>query len=307
MNRDLREAIDARRGVASRAELLTGVPRHVVDYAVRAEHLVRAFPGVYADPARLIEPRVRARAGLVYAGPEAALSHLTALGIWRLPGGDLDGPVHVLVSTRRRPRAGHGVVVHRRPRFVAQPPEVVIRDGLPTSRIERCIVDSWPLLPRDAGRAAVIGAVGDRRTTPSRMLVAIGSNLSLPGRAELLRLINLLDRGCRSELELWGYQHVFAGPDMPEIEWNVRVRLENRTVQLDAYCPSARVNFELDGAQWHSSTADRDRDARRDAALAAMGVMVVRFTHDQLVNHPDQVRAQIRAIVVARLHAVVVA
>lgn len=63
----------------------------------------------------------------------------------------------------------------------------------------------------------------------------------------------------------------------------------------------AKVNFELDGRKWHSSAVARERDARRDAALAAMGIMVVRFTHDQLVRTPDLVRAQVLAILAARL------
>lgn len=42
-----------------------------------------------------------------------------------------------------------------------------------------------------------------------------------------------------------------------------------------------------------------------DAALAAMGIMVVRFTHDQPVYSPDLVRAQVRAIVAARLGLVI--
>lgn len=91
---------------------------------------------------------------------------------------------------------------------------------------------------------------------------------------------------------------------MPALEWDVRVRVGNRSVQLDAYCRAARVNFELDGARWHTSKTARERDTARDQALAAMGILVVRFTHDQLVNHPDQVRAQVRAIIAARLPGV---
>jgi very-short-patch-repair endonuclease len=125
--------------------------------------------------------------------------------------------------------------------------------------------------------------------------------MNLPGRYELVRLLNLLRLGCRSELELWGYDRVFAGPGMPKIERSVRIRLGTRSVYLDVYCPEARVNFELDGAKWHGSTAARERDLRRDAALAAMGIMVVRFTHDQLMRTPELVRAQVRAIVAARL------
>jgi hypothetical protein len=85
----------------------------------------------------------------------------------------------------------------------------------------------------------VIRAVGDRRTTPARVLVAIGAHLSLPGRGELLRLVNLLERGCRRELELWGYDHAFTGPDLPDLQRDVPVRLGARTVYLDIYCPAA--------------------------------------------------------------------
>lgn len=301
MNRELRELIDAAGGAATLADLRRAVPRHILDHAVRTRRLVRTFPRTYTDPARLSDPWTRVRAAVGYAGPGAALSHVTALAVWQLPGGDLSGPIHVLVDRTRRLRATNGIVVHRRRGFTAEPPEVVIRAGSPVCCLERCVVDCWRLLSPDARRAAVIGAVGDRRTTPGRLLAAIGANINLPDRAELVRLVNLLERGCRSELELWGYEGVFAGPGMPEVEWNVAVRLENRTIYLDTYCRAARVNFELDGAKWHTSRTDRERDARRDAALAAMGIMVVRFTHDQLIHRPDEVRAQIRAIVAARL------
>jgi hypothetical protein len=286
--------------MVSRTEALTVVRHHVIDHAIRGRHLYRLFPGVYADPARIAEPKLRARAALRYAGPDAALSHVTALGVWRLPGGALDGPVHLLVPAERRLRGGAGLLLHRRRGFTVAGPEVVTRAGLPTCRVEPSVIDSWPLLPGDTRRAAVIASVAERLTTPERLLSVVDTNHSIPDRQELLRLVNLLAAGCRSELELWGYDHVFTGPDMPRVERNVPMRIGSRTIYLDAFCPDARVNFELDGAKYHTSRRDRERDARRDAALAAMGIVVVRLTHDQLVGSPDLVRAQIRAIVAAR-------
>jgi|SRR5690606_40561660 len=87
---------------------------------------------------------------------------------------------------------------------------------------------------------------------------------------------------------------------MPETIRNVKVTVGSQTIYMDVYCSEARVNFELDGARYHTSRADRERDARRDAALAALGIMVVRFTHDQLTGAPELVRRQIRAIVASR-------
>jgi hypothetical protein len=40
----------------------------------------------------------------------------------------------------------------------------------------------------------------------------------------------------------------------------------------------------------------------RDAALATQGVMVVRFTHNQLIRDPVAIRAQVRSILSARRH-----
>lgn len=302
MNRDLRALVAASHGVVSRADLLAAVPRHVVDDAGRAGRLIRLHPGVYVEPERLAEPDTRVRAALCYAGSEAALSHFTALSLWGLPGGRLEPPIHLLgPAGLNRRRGGPGLVVHRRRGFRVDGRAVVTRSGMPTCRVEPSVVDSWPLLPADTRRAAVIAAVAERHTTPDRLRAVVDANPNLLDRLELVRLISLLGLGCRSELELWGYDHVFTGPDLPSIEWNVPVRLGGRTIYLDAYCRAARVNFELDGAKWHTSARDRERDARRDAALAAIGIMVVRFTHDQLVSAPGLVRAQIRSIIAARL------
>jgi very-short-patch-repair endonuclease len=304
VNKDLATLLAAQDGVACRAAVLAVVPHHVIDYAARKGQVVRLFPRIYVDPLRLAEPWTRMRAALYYAGSGATLSHITALGVWCLPGGDLDGPAHVMVPAGRRPRATDGIVVHRRRGFDADGSTVLRRRGVPVCRVERCVVDSWRLLPTDTGRAAVIGSVSERLTTPGRLLSVIDSNPNLPRRFELVRLVHLLAKGCRSELELWGHDRIFVGPDLPRFERNVRMRVGGRSIYLDVYCPEAKVNFELDGARWHSSPAARERDRRRDAALAALGIMVVRFTHDQLVHTPDLVRRQVRAIVAARLAGV---
>lgn len=304
MNRDLGALVRARGGVVSRSEALAAVPHHVLDHAVKAGHVIRLFPRVYADPEQATDPWTRARAAIRYAGPDAALSHVTALGVWGLPGGSVDAPVHVLVPASRRPRSSGDsgqLVIHRRRGFNVGPPRVVVRSDLPTCRLELGVVDSWTMLAKDTRRAAVIAAVGDRKTTPDRLLREIGENPNLPDRQELLRLVHLLERGCRSELELYGYDRIFTGPGMPELERNVPIKLGRRTVYLDTYCPAARVNFELDGAKWHRSARAWERDRRRDAALAALGIMVVRFTHDQLLYSPELVRAQIRAVIANRL------
>ncbi len=97
--------------------------------------------------------------------------------------------------------------------------------------------------------------------------------------------------GCRSPLELWGYEHVFSGPEFAGLRWQVPVKLGARTVYLDALDPDSGVNFEVDGTRYHTRTADRERDLRRDAALTGLGLTVVRWSHRQLTLEVAATRA----------------
>jgi very-short-patch-repair endonuclease len=87
---------------------------------------------------------------------------------------------------------------------------------------------------------------------------------------------------------------------MPALDGQVPVRLGTRTVYLDLLHRKTLTNIELDGAKWHASAARREHDLRRDAALAARGFLVVRFTHDRLTGEPDEVRRQVLAILASR-------
>ncbi|MET8040921.1 DUF559 domain-containing protein [Micromonospora sp. NPDC005215] len=118
-----------------------------------------------------------------------------------------------------------------------------------------------------------------------------------------MTLRSLLDRlaaGCRSPLEIWGHDHVFTGSGMPTFIRQARVRVGARTVYLDMFAEAERVDIELDGATSHGDPAEREIDLRRDALLATIGILVVRFTHRRLTTEPAQVRRETLAILAAR-------
>ena len=280
--------------VLTRERALRTMTRNALDNAVGRGRLVRAFPRVYVVAECLDDPHVRRQAALAYAGSEAALSHTTALAVWGLYD-DATAMIHVIAPSHRRLRAAEGIAVHRRAAF-ATAHDAVVRNGLCVTRLEQSIVDSWPVVALSRRRDAVIRAVSERMTTPERLrrVAAVAPNLR--GRAELLGLIHLLDVGCRSELEIWGHAHVFLGPGMPRFQWQRPVRIGRRTVYLDVYAEPERVNFELDGAAWHASPTQRERDLKRDAALATMGIVVVRFSHQRLTRDPEGVRREVLAI-----------
>jgi very-short-patch-repair endonuclease len=296
VNRRLGALLAANGGILAREDAALVVDHDVLDRAVRAGRLLRPYPGVLLDPGLAGDRDAVIRAAVLYTRGHGAISHLTGLRLWQLPGPDT-GPVHLMTPPASRLRGARGLVVHRREDLVFEPPEVVVRAGCPVLRLEQCIVDSWPRLDTAVQRAPAIRAIAQRMTTPDRLRAALDTQPRLGGRRHLAHLIDLLAAGCRSELELWGYAHVFSGL---RLRWQVRLPMEGRAVYLDVYDEATRVNFELDGRQYHGSVQDRERDLRRDALLAARGIMVVRFTHDRLRREPAEVRRQVLAILASR-------
>ena len=295
MNSALERFLADGEGVRHRCEIRSVVPEHVLAHAVASSHVTRLLPQVYCLPVAGSDVKSRRRAALIYGGPGTALSHRTALAVWGLRSAAPNEPIELTIPGSRRLRNGVGLVVHRRAASPDYVPGTVVRDGLAVVRLDRAIVESWPQLRDDEQRAPAIVAVRSRKTTTARLLAEVQAQPKLAGRVELVRLVGLLGGGCHSELELWGYNHIFCHPSLPPSEAQVRVELGHRVVYLDRYFRRERVNVELDGAEWHQSAADRERDLKRDAQLMAQGILVVRFSHARLKD-PDSVRAELLAI-----------
>jgi very-short-patch-repair endonuclease len=114
------------------------------------------------------------------------------------------------------------------------------------------------------------------------------------------QLIRLVDAGCHSELELWGHARVFSDPRLSHARLQHRVRTARGTKYLDRYFEAEMVNVELDGSAYHGRPGQRQRDIQRDAALAALGILVVRFSHRRLHAEPAGVVAEIVEILRVR-------
>jgi hypothetical protein len=299
MHEDIANLIHKYDGIIRRSDALDLVDHRTLERAVRADHLHAPFPRVYLPANLASDRRALMRAAIVHADGAAALSHTSALHVWQLPI-PAHGPIHLTPAVNHHFRGNRSLRVHRRHAFSLGPPNVVIRDDLPVIRLERTIIDSWPLLHGDAKRDPAIMAVAGRMTTPERLTMALQERPRLGGRRELERLIDLLAAGCRSHLELWGYQQVFTGPEFASVVWQYPVRIDGRVVYLDGLDLTTGTNFELDGARHHRGPGDRERDLRRDAALQALGMVVVRFTGQRLYRQPATVRRDAVAIMRSR-------
>jgi very-short-patch-repair endonuclease len=283
MRTEIDQLLTARGGAASRAELLTVVSRNQLDDEVARGHLLAPFPRAYCRPWDADLWPILERAALASVGNPAALSHLTALGRWTLPAPPPDG-IHVTVPIGRHPIGRHpigsapGLVVHR----TRVPTRIREVDGLAVVEPATAIVRSWPLCAGLDQRAAAIAAVRRRLVRPSGLAEAAMRAVGMPGRAALLRLCELLDAGSESELELWGYLDVFDHPGLRHAVRQKVVQVQGRYYRLDLAFDEEQVAIELDGYRFHSTREQRERDMQRDAALASIGWLTLRFSHERL-------------------------
>lgn len=286
-------------GTTTAATLLRSVDAHTIGRWVRQGRLLRPYPGVLVLPDRHDDWRTRASAAAL--ATRGVLSHRTALAVWRvLPAA---GQVHVSIAAGRRALVRPGLVVHRVTDLTADR-----CGGHPVTDLPRSLVDAWGWAHGRAGcagdvealRGAVITTVRERQARTADLRAGLARRPQLAGRRALLDLLDLLDQGCQSELEIWGVRHVLVGAGLPLFTQQHPVRLRIGTVHLDAAVPELLVGVELDGAAFHGSAADRERDTRRDVALAALGWVVLRFSYRRLTTDPAGCRREIAEVCAAR-------
>jgi very-short-patch-repair endonuclease len=284
-------------GWATWDELTARVDRKTVLRWTAAGALVRLEQGVYASAAAATEWRTRVEAAVRSRG--AVASHRTALALWGLapPG----GPVHLSVERGRSNRGSGGVVLHR----TAELADAVRRvDGVAVTCAERAIVEAWGRpagLSRAAVRAAAITAVRRRLCGPRELMYELARRPQLPARAGLWALIQLLADGCQSELEIWGCLNVLRAPGMPPFTQQHAVVVAGRRVLLDAAYEEVLLAVEMDGAAWHGSREQREKDIRRDALVATVGWQTLRFSYARMTGAPAGCQADIRSAYEVRL------
>ncbi len=292
------QVLDSHGGIASRQELLAHVPVTVLDGYIGRRSLTRLFPHVYCASGRRVDDHLLLRAALRHAGPVAAVSHTSALAVWGLA--DLRRPVHLTVDQSVRRAGSTDLVVHRRLRFRAEPPQCVVRRGLLVTDLARSVVDSWPLLPVADRRPLVLDAARRRLVSGPALVEALAERPNVGGHRTLSQAIDLVHDGCESELEALGVLGVFRHRSLPPSVGQYRLTLPGGSIRLDRAWPEVKVAVELDGARHHTSPEDRRRDLARDTALAAQGWIVLRFTYADVRRDPERVRRQVLAVIRTR-------
>ncbi len=260
-----------------------GVTEAAISRWAGAGRLFPVYPRVYAVGHPSSDAAARLFSLVLFAGPGAALSHGSAAH-WR---GWLRYPVAAThVSTPRRIRTRMpGVAFHSRR---AHEREMVA--GMPCTTATQTLLDlaateSLKLVHRSLAQLDY-----RRQLDPNRIRMACAQGR--PGGAALLHgLDSYMPQLAHTKSDLedeFLYLCQGAGIALPEVNTSVH------GLEVDCHWPALKLVVELDGGGNHGTSPQRNRDRRRDLKLRQHGLVVIRYTEDQVFHSPEEVVADLR-------------
>ncbi len=281
-------------GVVSRQQLLAlGIPTTTIGRWIRAGHLHRIYPGIYAVGHTRITREGRWMAAVLACGPGAALSHEPAGQLLYIVDRNETFPLHVAVPRGRSPKPP-GVIVHRTSGL--DPVDVTTRLNIPVTSHTRTAWDlaagRSPKLARRAYERAEGTDNLDRRRM-NALLSASPSRRGTPLIRELLASRPLPLSQVRSWLE-GILLHICSEHSLP-----IPVVNEDYLgYEVDFFWPEARFIVEADGGD-HLDPTQRDRDNDRDFTFAEAGNLTRRYSY-KAMGRERQVVDELTRVLLAR-------
>jgi very-short-patch-repair endonuclease len=268
-------------GVATWSALTRHCGQTEVRRLVASGDLVLDARGRYALPQADASLRAASRLSAVMSHRSAAQFHgWEQKTLPTVPELTVPKNRHLTLDQRR------GVVIHRASLEAAD------IDG-PATSVRRTIADCLRFLPEDEAlaiadsvlrsrsetssslRAFVAGLRGPGSRQATRVAAAANGLSANPFETELRRLATLAGLDVRPQVPL--YAERFIGkPDLVDVE--------------------PRIVIEADSFEWHSSRRALLRDARRYNDFVVAGWLVLRFSWEDVMHHPDDVLAVLRAV-----------
>ena len=128
---------------------------------------------------------------------------------------------------------------------------------------------------------------------------ALARDLRGPGAARARRTAALADGRAANPFES-ALRAICLEVDGLDVVPQVTIRDPHLLGRPDLTDVRLKVVLEADSFEWHGDRAALHRDANRYNALVAAGWLVLRFSWEEVMFHPERVRAVLEAVVAAR-------
>lgn len=283
-------------GRVGRDQLLArGVSPDSVDRRLASGRLLLERPGVYAVPGAATGNRARYAVALLDTGPGSMVSNLSAAADWQM---QKRSPVVIDITNARRLGSRDGIRVHHRR---IHPAEIVRVDGLPMTSPAQTIFDLATKLGDDSLAKTANQGFVERIVTVQALHTALERNRGRRGSRAFRKLLDRIDpegRRVRSPLEVAAADFMRARGFPPWVQ-NEAIDIDGETVVPDFLWREQRVYVEADGRDPHLAPLTFDSDRRKDRRARVRGWLPVRITWDDLDRRPDELEADLRALLAA--------
>lgn len=291
MEREIQRAAAQQHGVVTRAQLIAvGVTDHEIARRLTAARMHARYDGVYYLDSVGFTWATEVRSALFACGPDAIASHRCAAVLWGLDG--IRGRMVELTVPYDVSPEPDGVIVHRTRRYN---PAFLVQ-SLPTTSIEKTILDLAGVLPERVVLKAARSAVKKGLTTPTRLDRAIGifCGRGVTGTRKARRVVAFVaedQSGSVAEIDL--KELVFEAP-IPRPIQQLHVRLQDGSNAYPDLCWPDRMRIvEADGFEAHGTPEQFEHDLRRQNQLMELGWEIRRFTATAIRDRPREVQDEI--------------
>lgn len=276
------EVLERMGGVATRRALVRATSRSAVDRAVAAGDVVVLARGRYALASADEAVQAAHRLTGVVSHASAAMRHGWQVRV-------TPSEPHVTVPRNRVVTTGQraGVRLHR---TTLGPDDV---DGLVTSK-ERTLLDCLRAGPFDDALCVADSALRDG--FPASRLHALARDARGPGSLLVKEVAASADARAANAFESALRAIAVRVPGLDVVP-QVAIREPQFLGRPDLVDEKLRIVLEADSFEWHGSRAALTRDARRYNRFAVRGWLVLRFTWEDVVLHPEDVRVFLTAAV----------
>jgi hypothetical protein len=256
--------------------------------------LIEVHPSVYAVGHDRLNLTAQRLAAVWTYGPKAALSGRSAAAAWGLrsaSGGRHEVTVATTAGLLERP----GTRLRRTRRSL----ETTVVGLLPVTTVARTALDLAGELTAHHVEAALEQADVLGLFDLRELRAVVAAHPRHPGARHLTALLDTAERTgltvTLSELEIL-MRALCDAHGLPEPAVNARPL----GWRVDFLWPAQRLVVETDGWGAHHTRAAFEEDRARDQALSVAGYRVLRFTHRQVVDRPDDVAAKLAALLIGQ-------
>lgn len=287
---ELRDLVAGQCGVFARWQAnAIAVDRGLINARLASGRWQRLYQGVYAAFTGRPGRDAELWAAVLRAGPRAVLSHQTAAEV----EGFAARPsrlIHVTVPLDQHMVRVPGIAVHRSSRIeltrhpLRTPPRTRVEEtALDLAHTAATLDDAFGWISRPCSR---------RLTVAPLLLEAMQHRNRMRWRSELTLALADVAEGVLSPLEHRYVRDVERAHGLPPAKRQVLITRGGQRQYLDNLYEEFGLGVELDGQAYHPAE-DRWKDIGRDNALAADGILILRYGWPEVSDRSCTVAIQV--------------